>query len=747
MAKRDFVRSFVLIPAVMALIGTFLLSVPAKAQSATDNLDPVLRHRARQLTGKSRVLVEYRGAADVRAVTSVRGRAGRKLAGGRLQVADVDNISLAALANDPRVARLTIDRETFTTMERTGAAVGAQAARTDFGVTGRGIGVAVIDSGISAANDDLLYDAAGRPAPAVVHFKDFTRDETSGVWTPDLPVDDFGHGTHVAGIIRGSGYDSDGRRRGIAPGTKLIGLKVLDREGHGHISDVIEALDYAVSLKKQFNLRVINLSVGAGVLESYRFDPLTQAAKRAVDAGIVVVAAAGNLGRNSDGEIQYGGITAPGNAPWVITVGASSHQGTTQRSDDAIADFSSRGPTWIDFTAKPDLLAPGVGIEAAADPHSTLYTELANYRLDGTRETPFQPYLSLSGTSMAAPVVAGAVALMLEANPSLTPNAVKAILEFTAQKRGTESALAQGAGLLNVHGAIRMAEFFRHPATGLGRPGDTIETEWIPWSRQLVWGNYRITGGVPMPRSNAWALDVTWGSLRTATGTPVVWGARDAENIVWSTRDNENIVWSTRGNDNIVWSTRDNENIVWSTRDNENIVWSTRDNENIVWSTHDNDNIVWSTGDNENIVWSTSDSENIVWSTAGAESDNIVWSTSDNENIVWSTHDNDNIVWSTAFAQNVVWGADCDGRNCTRRIWGAESNGVIWGMASDADNIVWSTAARNADNIVWSTSDSENIVWSTSDTDNIVWSTNAPEPVLWPAPAVIDDRHKLAGLR
>ncbi len=485
-------RSFAFIPAAVALTAVLTTATTASAQNVPGNLDPVLRHRARQLTGRSRVLVEYRGAADVRAVTGVRGRAGRQLAGGRLQIADVDNIGLAALARDPRVARVTLDRDTFTTMERTAAAVGAQSSRTDFGVTGRGVGVAIIDSGISALNDDLLVDASGRPSPAVVHFKDFTRDANSGVWTPDLPVDDFGHGTHVAGIIRGSGYDSAGRRHGIAPGSKLIGLKVLDRDGHGHISDVIDALDYAVSVRKQFNVRVINVSVGAG---SDRVVPPRSpgaATRRAVDAGIVVVAAAGNLGRNSDGETQYGGITAPGNAPWVITVGASSHQGTARRSDDSIAAFSSRGPTWIDFAAKPDLVAPGVGIESLADPHSTLYNELPDYRLDGTRETGFQPYLSLSGTSMAAPVVAGAVALMLEANPSLTPNAVKAILEYTAQQRGTESALAQGAGLLNVHGAIRMAGFFRQPTADIGEPGDTIEAEWTPWSQQMLWGNYRV---------------------------------------------------------------------------------------------------------------------------------------------------------------------------------------------------------------------------------------------------------------
>src|SRR6185503_1019162 len=115
--------------------------------------------------------------------------------------------------------------------------------------------------------------------------------------------------------------------------------------------------------------------------------------------------------------------------PWVLTVGAASHQGTAPRGDDRVAGFSSQGPTWIDFAAKPDILAYGVGIESLAAPNSTLASTYSAYLLDGTRPTGVKPYLSLSGTSMAAPVVTGAIALMFEANPRLTPNGVKAILE------------------------------------------------------------------------------------------------------------------------------------------------------------------------------------------------------------------------------------------------------------------------------------------------------------------------------
>src|SRR5204862_3893638 len=249
------------------------------------------------------------------------------------------------------------------------------------GFDGSGVGIAVIDSGVTTWHDDLGSNRVAR-------FVDFVGFQSSA-------YDDYGHGTHVAGIIAGSGYDSGGRRRGVAPGATLLVEKVLDATGQGYISNVIAAIDYAIANKDALHLRIINLSVAAGVYESYTTDPLTLAAKRAVDAGLVVVTAAGNLGKNGNGEPQFGGIAAPGNAPWVITVGASSHNGTSDRSDDTVAGFSSRGPGAIDFAAKPDLVAPGVGTESLTDAASTLYLTKPTARLWGTVQTASEPYLAL----------------------------------------------------------------------------------------------------------------------------------------------------------------------------------------------------------------------------------------------------------------------------------------------------------------------------------------------------------------
>ena len=663
------------------------LCVPGAAAQGTssrdtDKLDPILRHRATQLTGRSRVIVEFKSDPDVRVFA--RGSAGRSV-GGRAQVGEIDNRMLVTLATDARVARVMVDRPTFATLDRTGGATGSTAARSDFQLDGSGVGVAIIDSGMTSWHDDLyLEDKGRRDRDRIVYFRDFTRPAFSGLWMTEQPHDAYGHGTHVAGVIAGNGHDSRGARAGVAPGAHLIGLKVLDADGRGYISDVIAAIDHAIAQRATYNIRVINLSVASAVVESYNKDPLTLAARRATDAGIVVVAAAGNAGRDAEGEAQAGAITSPGNAPWVLTVGASSHQGTKRRSDDVIAGFSSRGPTWIDFAAKPDIVAPGVGTESLSDPNSMLFATMPDYLLNGAVKTGYKPYLSLTGTSMSAPVVSGTIALMLQANPALTPNAVKAILQYTAEGRAGERILAQGAGLLNARGAIRLAAHFAAPEQRLGEMADAIEGESIAWARHIIWGNYRVTGGVPLPGMNAWSVDVRWGALKTPKGAPVAWGAKSDENIVWST----------------------------ASSDDENIVWST------------------ASGDDENIVWSTLGAdENIVWSTASSDDENIVWSTASDLD--------ENIVWSTATAQNVVWGNDCGGKNCRQRIWGSRAGGTVWGTAAADENIVWSTAAAEDENIVWSTaaSDDENIVWSTAsaDDENIVWSTSTTDQVVWPA--------------
>ena len=218
---------------------------------------------------------------------------------------------LKKLASNGDVLRVHDDRPIGGHNYRTSVTVGANTVRQMLGYNGAGVGIAVIDSGIANWHDDLtntstkLYPYGNQ---RVAKFVDFVNGQT-------LPYDDNGHGTHVSGIIAGNGYDSFGQKSGIAPAASLISLKVLDANGTGTISNIIAALNWVAVNARTYNIRVVNMSVGATIRESYFTDPLTVAAKKVTDLGITIVAAAGNLGKNVAGQEQFGGITAPGNAP------------------------------------------------------------------------------------------------------------------------------------------------------------------------------------------------------------------------------------------------------------------------------------------------------------------------------------------------------------------------------------------------------------------------------------------------
>src|SRR6266852_4852986 len=229
--------------------------------------------------------------------------------------------SLDALADDPDVAYISPDRPVRGLLDTAVATVNGDYA-VALGLDGAGVGVAVIDSGVSDIPD--LHNASGYE---VVYSQSFVLRDTS-------TSDAFGHGTHVSGIIASSGASSAGSTYyrhflGIAPGVKLINLRALNQQGESDDSTVISAIQTAIQLKNQYNIRVMNLSLGRGVYESASLDPLCQAAEQAWKAGIVVVVAAGNYGRlNTFGNNGYGTITAPGNDPYVITVGAMNTKGT-----------------------------------------------------------------------------------------------------------------------------------------------------------------------------------------------------------------------------------------------------------------------------------------------------------------------------------------------------------------------------------------------------------------------------------
>jgi len=309
-----------------------------------------------------------------------------------------------------------------------------------------GVKVALLDSGV-ANHDDL--------SGSVIQFSfldgQFPRPKVDGgnVESDEDLKDEFGHGTHIAGIIAGSGKSSSGSFSGPASGASIISLQVLDADGYGQTSDVMAALEWLMKYGPYLNIRVANLSLGKPITESNTTDPLVRAVDQVWSRGIVVAVAAGNFGREG-----YFSTTSPGNSRKVITVGSLTDNNTGDDfSDDYASTYSSKGPTAGDHVIKPDLVAPGNRLIAATPHESTLAKLLQGNKVDCTSSNCDDNYLELSGTSMATGMVSAAAALMLHKDPSLTPATVKARLMRSARKLG-ESPIVAGAGLLDIDAAM-----------------------------------------------------------------------------------------------------------------------------------------------------------------------------------------------------------------------------------------------------------------------------------------------------
>ncbi len=338
--------------------------------------------------------------------------------------ARVNARNLESLVRDTNVKRVWYDGEIRAVLD-TATKATHSADLWDDEVTGRGVTVAVLDTGIYEHPD-----LTGR----IAAFKDLVGQKTK-------PYDDNGHGTHVAGDIASDGNKSEYRYKGPAPEARLVGVKVLNKQGSGSLSTVIKGVEWCLQHKDTYGIRVINLSLGSSATLSYKNDPVCQAVEKAWKAGIVVCIAAGNSGPES------GTINSPGTHPDVITVGALNDINPDQPDGKIVADFSSRGPTKDDLI-KPDILSPGVGIVSLRSPKSNLDKQRKNTRTE-------EWYTTLSGTSMATPICAGIVAQMLQANPSLTPGQVKERLKKTAKAYPGLDANSQGSGLINARAAVK----------------------------------------------------------------------------------------------------------------------------------------------------------------------------------------------------------------------------------------------------------------------------------------------------
>ena len=313
------------------------------------------------------------------------------------------------LSNSPDINFISFDTKVYTLLDIAIPTIAANLPH-DKGYKGEDITIAIIDTGVSP-HDDLI-----KPNNRIIGFKDIVSKKTE-------PYDDNGHGTHVAGIIAGNGYSSKGKYLGVAPKSNILVVKALDYNGGGSSSDLIQAISYIIETKDLYNTKIINLSLGTPAQSSCERDPLCRAVEKAVSAGITVIVAAGNSGPSE------GTILSPGISNKVITVGAVDDNKTIDPNDDTLADFSSRGPT-LDGLSKPDILAPGVNIESLSNTNKT-------------------GYISLSGTSMATPMVSGSVALLLNKYGNLKPSEIKEKLIQSCIPL-SNNPLNLGAGILNL---------------------------------------------------------------------------------------------------------------------------------------------------------------------------------------------------------------------------------------------------------------------------------------------------------
>jgi serine protease AprX len=413
-----------------------------------------------------------------------------------------------------------------------------------YGIDGSGVTVAMIDTGVARSRD------FGDRVIARVDF------------TPGGNGDDaYGHGTHLAGVIAGDGAASGGKWRGVAPGAQLVSVKVAGPDGATDVSVVIAALQWVVTHRAQYEIKVLNLSFGTDSVQPYAVDPLNAAVERAWAAGITVVVSSGNRGP--------GKINKPGDDPFVITVGAADLKQTVDRKDDEIAPFSSSGITQDGFT-KPDLVAPGTTIVATRDAGSTIDALHPDAVVD-------DEYFKGTGTSQAGAIVSGVAALLYQANPSLSPNMVKGILTGSTF-RSLQHRTKGGPGLVDVAGAFQSINSGESANLGLVR---SLGAGALEGSR----GRFHVhtdldrDGQLDLLKGEQDVLGAPWDSTSWSSTS---WSSTSWSSTTWSSLISENTPWASTS-----WSSTSWSGMYWSSNSWSSNSWSSTSWSSTSWSSVD----------------------------------------------------------------------------------------------------------------------------------------------------------------
>jgi serine protease AprX len=561
------------------------------------------------------------------------------------------------------------------------------------GITGKGVTVAIIDSGLGQFSA-LNQNTTGLQRNITV--VNSLGEDASG--SQDLN----GHGSHMASILADSTSVFDqygsptGAHSGVAPDVDLVMIKAFDEKGEASYSSVLQGIEYAIENRNRLNIRVLNVAFSFPATSFYWEDPINQALMRAWNNGITVIAPAGN-GNNKDMSVGV-----PGNNPYVITAGAMDDNSTPfDTSDDIVASFSSFGPT-VEGFMKPEVLAPGTNVKGLVAQSSHL--------ADKNRTS------GVSGTSQATAVTAGVVALMIQQDPSLTPDEIKCRLMSSASQAKKQngglafSVFAQGAGLINASAAINTT------AVGCANSGLNIANDinlrshyfgpakFDERSSEFTLGedkqaNSKTANGV------IWNNDIAKGDVKSANG--VIWnndivksGKKLANGVIW----NNDIVKSTNG---VIW----NNDIVKSDNKAANgVIW----NNDIVKSDEQVANgVIW----NNDIVKSAN---GVIWNNDVVKSDDkvangVIW----NDDIVKSDEQIANgVIWNNdivksgkKLANGVIWNNDIV-KSANGVIWNNDivksddkaANGVIWNndIVKSANGVIWNNdIVKSANGVIW----------------------------------------------
>ncbi len=361
---------------------------------------------------------------------------------------------------------------------------------------GQGVTVALVDSGECSTCQDLNTSTNTTRYLASISV-------LSGAGN-NSPTDFYGHGTLVAGVIGANGFGSNGKYMGVAPAINFVSVKVSNNLGEATSSSVVSGLQWVLENKVNYNIRVVNLAINSSLPESSHTNPIDAAVEILWFNGIVVITSAGNNGTST--------LYPPANDPFVITVGATNDNGTSGLDDDVVASFSAYGIT-ENSIVKPDLVAPGTNLVSIVPSYKNkIFKDHASHRIGESNQTEY--YMRVSGTSFAAPVVSGAVALLLQFDPTLTPDQVKYRLMATANKKwpGYDATKA-GAGYLDIYTATHRL------TTESANTGITAS--------QLLW-----TGSEP----------ITWGSV---AWNSVAWNSVAWNSVAWNSVAWNSVAWNS----------------------------------------------------------------------------------------------------------------------------------------------------------------------------------------------------------